>query len=1252
MKLKKGIVFTVILLLLITAMSLTNKVQAATGSLYLNLKMIRTTEGGYGYQLGNSRRNVWKIYDTNRNANDTIYCIKGGPGFGSDDFATGTPQETHYTRYFNLKDPDSIPATYQAALPDIGSQEYEALVWVLDHSYVAPTSVSQREQAEKNKEMLIQAAAQYAEDEGNPDTNGDYELSLLTDDDIDSVQQLAVWYFTNPAGDPYHVNTIEFYLNKIAGDDRSEYINLSDDQTFENGYDRAIGCQALFNYLVGTPQKPGFEYDITNSNSKAAPVQIADSNITTRTVGNRIIVGPYTMNEVRDIEYILEGKFLDAAGTEITDVIFLDEEQSPVAGGTTLQDLVGQTFYISIPWATDISNIEFEISGSFLTTTITYWSVADPTTKDQPVVIVEKEEVPFEDSIGNTEENKIFDLALRKFIVSIKGNTLTGQNDRTPQIATSELERLENGSTLTANKVHPKNALTVQTGDTVIYTIRVYNEGNVDGYATQITDYLPDGLTFLPDSDINKNYGWTNPSGDGKTIVTDYLKDKMLEAFNGTTLDYEDIQIECEVTATVGESDQSLKNIAEITAHEDKDGNTDQDLDRDSEPNNVDKDHYGNTSQEDDDDFENLVLKGQYFDLALRKFIVSVNNGTNVKKYNRAPKLDVTPLVNGTSTTAIYNHSKQPVSVSNGNEVIYTIRVYNEGQLDGYVTEITDYLPEQLEFIVDDELNASYGWTVVPNTDGREVRTDITSPDTSHSASRDSIFANRTTQNDKVLLKAFDGKTLDYIDVQIKCRVKENIDLYEKITNIAEITDFTDSQKDAIEDRDSQKDNVTLPTDETLPEYKDPEIERGDDYIPGQQDDDDFEKLVLQRFDLALRKFITGVNDKEFTDRAPVFTKTEDGEYTYVHPKDPVDVATGNIVTYTLRIFNEGNVAGYATTVKDDLPEGLEFLPDNPINTAFKWKMYREDGTQTTNVEEAAYIETDYLAKENETEEGEYLLDAFDPETMTMPDYKDLKIAFKVTEPNTSDRIIINTAEITEDSDENGDPIDDIDSTPDNDEDGEDDIDIEKVQVKYFDLSLKKWVTESIVTYNGKTTVTKTGHTGDEDPETPAKVDIRGSRMDKTTVKFKFNIKVTNEGEIAGYVKELIDYIPEGLEFVAEDNPKWREEDGKVLTDQLKDTLLEPGESATVEIILTWINDKNNLDVKVNWAEIYEDDNEFDAPDIDSTPGNDVKEEDDIDDAPVLITVTTGSVPTYITLALASTSMIATGVILIKKFVI
>ena len=1248
---RKGIIFITILFLVTCMLSLFTTVKAATGSMYLNIKLLRNS--GYGYKLASNNKNVWKIYETDGNGNDkglnsTIYCLKGGPGFGSSDYVSGTPQETHYTQYFNLKDPNSItPNQYKNVLPDTSSKEYKALLWILDNCYVAPKTNPTTEEANRavqDKKNLLNAAAAYAEEVSNTDVTIN-ELNLLTDDDIDAVQQIAVWYYTNPEGDPYHVTSIDFWLNSVQGTENSTFksmINFGDD-----GWDRANACQALFDYLVQTPQKADFTYTIDNSNVTPNPIKIADTDARIVKNGDNYIVGPFRLQRQGNINYSFDAKFLDQNNTVISSITLLDSNKDQT--NKSIKNLVGEDFYISVPTSANIESIKLEISGSYTTTKSTYWSVENPdSAKDQPVVKVEKSKIDFNDSkTVIKEEEKYFDLALRKFIISINGQAPS--IDRTPQIDATELAKLISGTTTTANKVHTKDPLTVNNGDKVVYKIRVYNEGKIDGYATEITDYLPSGLEFIPSSEstINQTYGWANPSGDGKTIKTSYLADKLITAFNGTELKYLDVEIECKVVAPAQSTDQKLKNIAEITAHKDKDGNETV-IDRDSQPNNVNKDNYGTTSQEDDDDFEDLIMFGKYFDLALRKFITAVNNKEIT---NREPQVVLDALKDGSSTTATYNHPKTPVNVYNGDIVTYTIRVYNEGQLDGYVTEITDHLPQQLEFIVDDELNAKYGWIL--SEDGRTVKTNITSSTTSSFASRDQIYEDRTNNTDKVLLKAFDGNVLDYIDVKIKCKVKDNISLYEKITNIADITDFTDKNGNAIIDRDSQKSNVVLPTDETLPEYKDTEIERGDTYIAGQQDDDDFEKLILKKFDLALRKFITGVNEKEITNRAPVFTKTSDGKYEYVHPKDPVDVANGNTVIYTLRIFNEGNVAGYAEEVKDNLPEGLEFLPENTINTAFKWKMYKEDGTETTDVKEAKFIKTNYLSKANETVEGNNILKAFDPETMTMPDYKDIKIAFKVTELNTSDRIIINTAEIADDADEDGNEVDDIDSTPDNNVPEEDDQDIEKIKVKYFDLALKKWVTESIVTYNGKTTVTKTGHTGDENPEPPAKVEIRQDRINKTTVKFKFSIKVTNEGEIEGYAKEIIDYIPEGLKFVAEDNPKWRlTDDGKVLTDQLKDVLIKPGESQTVEIILTWINGKNNMGLKTNWAEIYEDYNEHNSPDIDSTPGNNKKGEDDIDEAPVILTTATGNAPTYATLALASISMIAGGIVLIKKYVI
>ena len=100
-------------------------------------------------------------------------------------------------------------------------------------------------------------------------------------------------------------------------------------------------------------------------------------------------------------------------------------------------------------------------------------------------------------------------------------------------------------------------------------------------------------------------------------------------------------------------------------------------------------------------------------------------------------------------------------------------------------------------------------------------------------------------------------------------------------------------------------------------------------------------------------------------------------------------------------------------------------------------------------------IRTRYLEKT--------LIKAFDPETKTLS-YADVKVVFSIKEPEdfNPDRIIINKAQITEDSG------DDEDSTPNKWQD-EDDEDIEKVRIPIFDLSLLKWVTQSVVTVDGKT---------------------------------------------------------------------------------------------------------------------------------------------------------------------------------------
>ena len=879
-----------------------------------------------------------------------------------------------------------------------------------------------------------------------------------------------------------------------------------------------------------------------------------------------------------------------------------------------------------------------------------------------------------------TNTHKLFDLALRKYITKINDKPLNEQNivSRNPNINESTLET---GTTATYN--HKKDPILVKTGDIVTYSISIYNEGEKNGYAKQITDQLPTGLKCITTGNVKskgkngaeKNtYSISYDENNNKLVLnivnTEQNSAKALNAYTENNLDYETIEIQCKVEykAKFGK-----KNILTNTAWISEDYDTEKqgpgnDIDsKPSEKPSVNKDNmedykgkttnpedlsnkdYYYEGEQDDDDFEKIYVK--YFDLALRKFITAVNEkqlSTN-GVYDRAPVVDTTPLLNG-KDTASYKHAKDPVKVQANDTITYTIRVYNEGEVDGYAEEIVDHLPPELEFLPDDEINKKYLWTVDSSDNtGRTIKT---------------TYLSESNNQKENLIKGFSGEgTLDYKDIQIRCKIKSDVKTLKKITNIAEITE-SDNEYD-IPDRDNEEE-VKKPNDSNLPDYKGKDSNKNDltdkeYHYEGQEDDDDFEKVVVERFDLALRKFITGVNDEKITSRVPSVDTSKYGtivdnkeitDMEYTHPKDPVRVANNDIVIYTIRVYNEGTKSGYAAEIKDDIPEGLEFILDHEINQKYGWVLYDKDGNATTNVKEAVTMRTDYLSKDNEEEEGDNLLKAFVAGEMDTPDYRDVQVAFKVIEPNTSDRIITNHAEISKDTDENGDDVDDIDSTPDEWNDGEDDQDEEHIYVKYFDLALRKWVSQVILIEDGVQKEMDTGHYAEQDPEPVVKVELNKKRIENTIIKFRYQIRITNEGEIEGYATEISDYIPEGLKFNQADNPKWREENGKIVTDQLKDTLLQPGESVTIEVVLTWINGEDNLDVKTNVAEISEDDNPHESDDIDSTPNNKKKGEDDIDDAPVVLTVVTGRTPIYIAIISGITFIIGAGAFMIKKYVI
>ncbi len=1457
-KLKKAVLSLVLTISTMATFGMFNFVKAAndlTVPAYLGIELYRSS--GYGYKQGDLpiyKIATYKSTDTTNKIPDksrTIYCIKGGIGFGSDDAETGYQEKiVTYTKKYDLKNLSAIPSPYKDVLPT--GENYNKLMWVLDHLYIMP---------ENTQEDSTQARTAFL--------NGaipDELYDTMIDDDIDAIQQLAVWNFTNPdANDRFHIESAGL---KIAKEGEAF------DSLFNIDRDRFNATKALLSYYV---KNADANYSSPVIASDAKPITIQDnSDGKIQTIGDNYVAGPYIINKQLDIDYDVTATYND--GT-ITPTIGIKNSNGNIeATNKTIKELEGQEFYLMVPTSSNITQLKMQINGSYKVRKAWYLSAENPEV-EQPVVLVNEDTQYFEDVVAaRLEEKKTFDLSLRKFITEINGQKIEelGLTSRVPNV--EGLEELKNGTANTAIYKQLKTPVKVDIGDIVTYTIRVYNEGELAGYATEITDYLPDQLEYILDDEINLKYGWKYDTENTHRLKTNYLsnadgttsetpEENKLAAFDGTKLDYKDVQIRCKVVSTAN-MPKKITNIAEITGCKDEEGNvitSPTTGERDSSVKNVQipadlpsyKDQEINRQdptdpdyipgQEDDDDFEKLLLKE--FDLSLKKFITKVND-TEIT--NRAPQVDVTPLkgtgttakytyqispeknpvvvensdiveytiriynegeangyaeivrddipagleflpenatnieyrwkmydadgnettdaskattittdylskaqedatgrnnllkafemtkttldyrdvkvafkviepnsskntivnhaqiaedtgndrdstpdvwnegeddqdieqirlkdfdlalrkfvtkinskeitdripqvdlstLKGNGTTATYNHSKKPLSAYLGDVVEYTIRVYNEGDSEGYATEITDYLPKQLEFIKDNQTNIANNWKMY-DANGNETQ---------------NVSDAVTIKSDKLKdekIPAFDGDTLSYKEVKVVCKVVATDNMPKKITNIAEISKCENSNRIEVkghasgDERDSNPNQVTVPTGTELENYKDSEINK--DYVPGQEDDDDFEKLLLEEFDLSLRKFITAVNDTQIKDREPKVdvTPLKDGSGTtakYEHSKEPVLVSNGNIVEYTIRVYNEGSVAGYAQEVKDDIPEGLEFLPENETNTKYRWVMLDKDGMETTKVEDAQSIVTDYLSIEQEKTAGENLIKAFDSATMDTLDYKDVKVAFKVVEPATSDRIVINKAQISKECDEDENDVKDRDSTPDEWIEGEDDQDIEKVKVQYFDLSLRKWVTQSIVIEDGQEKVTETGHTAEDDPEAVAKVDLKKSKINNVIVKFRFKIRVKNEGTIAGYVKEIKDYIPDGLKFLEEDNPLWKKVDEKTITtDQCKDVLLKPGDTTEVEVLLTWINGEDNMGVMDNWAEISKDYNEYGSPDIDSTPDNNKKGEDDIDDAPVMVTVQTGEVARYTGIAIVVLTILTTGVVLIKKYVL
>ena len=1058
------------------------------------------TKYAYALNTGDNHRitQIISLGENNQKLATNFYCLNATKGLSWGNTSLSlTPEYT--ASYDMIKDKSEIEqltTTYSNTVKNY----YTQLMWILDHIHVeggisvenllakAGIEIDSEDQLyhynpQKNPNSVFSNTSTdlYRNLYGNMDgyyilKDGEKQEVLLSKELVESVQQAAIWYYTNYKG--YNDSRFNCYTNvgdtspkewlrydinpTVSNQDWKQLVDYTEKD--DNNHDVEVGrmyqeqASILYNYFIDSAEAAAENgYTSTSTGTIELKFKGNDTDLKMTTEGENYKIGPLeikTTGNTTTTELIVE-----KGTTNIT-------SKATINGNTKTSPATDTEFYVLVP-KTEVTNIDgvikVTVKGKYTSIDKSLWigKITDTETNvEQPIVEVTPGSKNIEDSLI---VDSLFDLALRKTILDVDGKTAIKNEKGLDAQRNIKIDATTiNGEDTTATYKHRKDPIVVSEGSIITYQIHIYNEGDIDGYASKIVDQLPEGLeSVLKTNDIVKStlgntYNVTYDSTTNKITlamsqedITNKTAKNITRYKGGNNINSDTITLKCKVTgkaSTDGKTKKYLTNIAYILEEYDKDGNK---IERDrnntesrpsvypqktaEELNSTDKNSYkGNENnksvdsdtnndtyfkgQEDEDDFEKVVLLPKPFDLKLMKFISAIND----KPTTRTITIDSSKLntiVNGKLvTTADYDVSKVPLLVKTGDYVTYTFRIYNEGEVDGFAKEISEDIPEGLEY--DASVNTNPAWIVSSN--GKTITTD---------------FLSKAKGEDN-LIKAFDsendngkGSGLSYKEVSVKLKVVST-DTKNIIRNEAAITKDENSKGEEITDRDSVPE-------EWKKEDSNDNYEDNPEYPKYKEDDEDYDNIKLATFDLALRKFITKIStDGNFEDantttsysRVPQIdsSKLKAGtEQTaiYNHSKEPIYLNIGDYILYTIRAYNEGDIAGYASKIADYLPENIDFVDSTDeyikgINSKWTYDAQKRKVTTTTDK----------------------LLNAFDAENDNGKgsglSYVDVQIVCKVNKNAPTNKKLTNIAEITEYKDEDGKVIEptigDRDSQPEN----------------------------------------------------------------------------------------------------------------------------------------------------------------------------------------------------------------------------
>ena len=153
-------------------------------------------------------------------------------------------------------------------------------------------------------------------------------------------------------------------------------------------------------------------------------------------------------------------------------------------------------------------------------------------------------------------------------------------------------------------------------------------------------------------------------------------------------------------------------------------------------------------------------------------------------------------------------------------------------------------------------------------------------------------------------------------------------------------------------------------------------------------------------------------------------------------------------------------------------------------------------------------------------------------------------------------------------------------------------IDMGLVEKHKFDLNINGYIT-SIKVKDSKDTQNYEFEDGDD-----VKLKISSSKLKNAEITANFKIKITNNGDISAYVNQIKNIIPEGWEFLEEQNPNWTKgEENTIYSSSIENTEISAGGSEEINLVLTKKVGKNNSGIFENKVSINQYSNELELLD-------------------------------------------------------